>query len=544
MAQQKNENWPLKTLAALSSGILAWLWINVLFFPRSGLFSWHLTAVFAVISIATVLIVYALMKHISLWPLKQLHKLYMPFVILFFVVSFLGHLLIGYVTMDGALAWNDPRIVNNDAIHYVETGQQNTHTGYLEDYFSHYPNNLGIVTLLAGVFTISDWLGIHDYQTVSMILNVVVLSLAQVVLFLIARKLYGKRVALLALFLSVPLITFSPYTAITYTDTLGILFPILLFYIYVLIRQSSKHKNRLVWVATLGVIAAIGYFIKPTTVIMLIAICLLEMLRILPWKVYFSKKRLIYFSVLMSSFLLCFVAITGAIRLAAVVPSNTSNAFPLLHWTAMGMVVNTDRSYIRYGAFSKARFYEMRDLPNKSARQDYALRIISQRLKEFGFTGYVKFLNNKAVWIMDDGSFYSIHYNIVPPGHFSHNDSIGGHTIQSFVSREGAYYKINRAIMQITWFIILGFIVLRSIQLSRTRFAAITYYEVTLYTSLMGLVAFILLTEGNPRYVYLYTPVFILLGASSISGILDINVKHNRSHNTHKRSPKVTRTGS
>ena len=42
----------------------------------------------------------------------------------------------------------------------------------------------------------------------------------------------------------------------------------------------------------------------------------------------------------------------------------------------------------------------------KFLKQNYNLKIVKERLKGFGIVGYIKFLYNKANWILSDGTFY------------------------------------------------------------------------------------------------------------------------------------------
>lgn len=501
----------LIAIAALCGALLVWFWLNVLFVPRTVTLieEWRYAIILLSFSI-TVLIPFAL-RQVNL---RKLAKFYVPAVVIFFVISFFTCFLVGYA-MSSTAEWNDPSIVKEDAIHFVETGQQKVHSGYREDYFSHYPNNLGTVTLLAGLFSIAHSVGSSDYELWSLTLNVVCLIAAQVFLFLAAQRLYGRRGGVLALLLSVPLITFSPYVHITYTDTLGILFPIMTMYWFICAYKARTEKLRITYVLFLAATSAIGYYSKPTTILALLAISLIALVLLSPKKDVL-KRQIRYGLAGIAAFIACFYAAGVVIKVAAVVPSDPRNEFPLTHWIAMGMVKNTNRNYTRYGGFTLDSFRETKSYPDKEARQAANIEKIKERLGEFGVFGYLGFLNDKAVWVMGDGGFNSVRYNNPKSSQLYHNDLVS-QKVRAAMHRKGSKYKLTQFLQQLNWFVILNFIVLRFLWLVKSRFKSLTKIEVAVSVSILAIISFILLTEGNPRYLYSYTPIFILLAIAALS---------------------------
>ena len=72
-------------------------------------------------------------------------------------------------------------------------------------------------------------------------LSVVFLS---VVIYLLIKELYGLQRATLFSIVSILITPFYTYTTIVYTDTLGMIFPILSLYLYAKIYHSHKLKIR------------------------------------------------------------------------------------------------------------------------------------------------------------------------------------------------------------------------------------------------------------------------------------------------------------
>ena len=72
---------------------------------------------------------------------------------------------------------------------------------------------------------------------------------------------------------------FLPYIIIPYTDTISMVFPILIFYLYIKIKEEKNENKRAFFTILEGMLTILGYHIKPTIVIVVIAICIVEILR-------------------------------------------------------------------------------------------------------------------------------------------------------------------------------------------------------------------------------------------------------------------------
>ena len=149
----------------------------------------------------------------------------------------------------------------------------------------------------------------------------------------------------------------------------------------------------------------------------------------------------------------------------------------------------------------------------KDEKQKENLRTVKKRLQDFGIKGYIKFLYNKANWILSDGTFFygeegtfwtSEHYN---------NSEIGKF-IQELINKDDVKYQtVTVNIMQTLWILIIIGLVFSYNKKQDDNFAI-------LKLSIIGIVIFLLLFEGRARYIVNHLPIFIIIGVCGIKNSL------------------------
>ena len=142
--------------------------------------------------------------------------------------------------------------------------------GAHSDYFSQYPNQLFLLNVfraLARLFTDMS------YERVYLVLVVggcACITVATACMAIIARRLAGGRCGAVAFLLAALLVGLSPWMLVPYSDSYGTLCPALALLVYVL---ATKRTSRMFGVALCSVI---GYFIKPTSIFILVAALIAE----------------------------------------------------------------------------------------------------------------------------------------------------------------------------------------------------------------------------------------------------------------------------
>ena len=171
------------------------------------------------------------------------------------------------------------------------------------------------------------------------------------------------------------------------------------------------------------------------------------------------------------------------------------------------------KNQILYGAYNEMDVINTVAVKGYKEKQKYNLQVIKKRLSNFGVIGYIKFLNNKANWILSDGTFF---YG--QEGNWRINDYYNENKIariaQQFIDADTDTYKLITAnTMQISWILItIGLIF--SINKEENKYLNIGK------TSIIGIIIFILLFEGRSRYLINHIPIFILVGTYGLTNSL------------------------
>jgi hypothetical protein len=408
----------------------------------------------------------------------------------------------------------DSQIVLDQAVRYAQQGSIDP---ALVDYFQTYPNNVALLVMLGGYFKLVRLLGVSDLVTAASVLNAVALWLSQIMLYLVARRLYGARIARMTWPLSLLLLAISPQTATVYTDTLAALFPISLWYVVLRASAARSSNTRLGWLMVMGVVAVVGVLMKPTVIMAVIApvVALGVWLLVSPATATQQRRRwwMVASGALMTG-LFCLFTYASYLKLVDTLdilpyPARNLNdvAMPAWHYAAIGMKTREHDGVPAYGVYSAEAVANISAQPGQQAKTVFALSEIQRQLAGYGPVGYADFLLKKALWILSDGTFYAYgegNTNLT----FYHNDAVSW-AVRQLLYVGGWGYGGYSNVAQVCW---LAVLMLVALPVARLRYAARNNFGfTTLVPRLMltGLILFILLFEGRSRYLFLYVPVFI-----------------------------------
>lgn len=144
------------------------------------------------------------------------------------------------------------------------------------NYYSQHPNNLLITCIYALVYKVNNICGIFNGENNIMAL-VSFLCLLQTItaylVFWVLQDIMHSRYATWIIWgVYIMFMGASPWVLVPYTDAAGIIIPISIFALY--LRQKKKEKiTDWIWI---GCLMFVGYYIKPQTIIIGIAIVLME----------------------------------------------------------------------------------------------------------------------------------------------------------------------------------------------------------------------------------------------------------------------------
>lgn len=418
--------------------------------------------------------------------------------ILISVLTIIWQLLL-VIGISGNTAW-DPSIITTLAAHKsIES--------WYPDYFSYNPNNFFLLLLERSLNDLLHLVGITSYPFFIIVLGVIsyfLIDIAIFILFIALKRIFNRRVGILASFFTWILLALSPLGVIPYSDIPAFFISCLFLYLYSLPVNYQVLIN-------LGILSGIAFLIKPSLIIFDIALLIGKSFDLK--KAKNPLKMMIVFAL---SFSIIYVPFNFYKSHNSVVQINSSKTIPANHFIAMGMTGN--------GGYNNDDVLANHRIKKLSERKKYNNRIIIRRLKKMGVAGYIKFLVLKQInntsdagfgWGMDAGQNY-----LMP---FSEKISIQ-RIMRKIYLHNQSYVEINwnglKILNQLIWTLALVFMIFATIKVDNSLVIKLT---------ILGGFIFLLLFEGGrSRYLIQFLPYLITLSSLGISQFLDKKIRKNK----------------
>ena len=131
------------------------------------------------------------------------------------------------------------------------------------------------MSLLFIAFKAVAWLGITDYYAIAMMFNALLAAATVLLITLICKRLFGVSQSVMVLIFVLMSPPFYFIASTFYTDSLSMVFPVLIVYLYLRYLDSGANtKKRVISAVLLGLSCAVGMLVKYTVIIALIAVIL------------------------------------------------------------------------------------------------------------------------------------------------------------------------------------------------------------------------------------------------------------------------------
>jgi len=406
-----------------------------------------------------------------------------------------------------------------DADYIYQAAQGLSHPDFGPTYFSIYPNNLLLLFFERGVYKLHLFFGgTIDFYWLLVLLNIVAIDGALYLIYKIGKKVFGRAVGLYAFILGMLLFGLMPWLTSVYSDTLSLSVGLLIFDLYLRLKNARKTQTRIALGMMIGLLVQLGFLLKPSTIFIAIAIVLLELLT------YDYKNVMRYGRRFMLSALVLGAIASGMYSTKAVfnytlthqqiVEYDESMNFPFTHWLMMGMQEAEYKGHPTYGFWSGEDFALTYHTPGKYGKIRAHLGVIKKRLQQFGVFGYGRFLWNKSIWILGDGTFFwgdeGVRASVT-------NKPGMKQDVQQFVYASGEQHQYYAYFLQTTWLLVL-------MCLSATLFAIKQYRKKEFFIiscTILGAILFVLLFEGRSRYIMNNLGFFVLGAGLGLKQILD-----------------------
>ncbi len=392
----------------------------------------------------------------------------------------------------------------------------NSYSGRRTDlYLSMYPNNALLCALYARVIRIGLLFGVSELSG-----SIMTLIVFQCVLFFISAVLLfkiifiqagrmGPAVAGWLVFLS--FIGISPWLSIPYSDSTGIIFPVIILYSYMVYKKSGTKRHLFL----IGFFSYFGFSIKPQTVIVTIAIVICEGLRLLslPKKSVtkcFKVLPMLILAVCCSMFMKANMVSSSGIHL------DRNQQLGVTHWIMMGLNEEHQGTYAYDDVVYSTNFF------NQEQRTRGNITVIKERLSNFKPGGFSEHLKKKLLNSYADGTFAwglegTFYLEVYPVK----NDDLSVR-LRDFYYQDGKTHQMFQDYSQFFWISILFGSLAAGLAAWRKKENNVLS---VLMLSLIGITLFQLLFEVRARYLFCSSPLFIITAVQGWRYIADLPVR-------------------
>lgn len=400
----------------------------------------------------------------------------------------------------------DWRVMDVLSRNYAETGNfENMYRGLPDNnygYMARYPNNNGALMMLSFynrlVYLVLGYVPV--YAPVA--LNTLCITVAVIFIFLIAKKIFNPMGALITSVFCFMFLPYYTYAAYYYSDSLSIPFvPISIYFIILGVKcEGNKLIKRIICMIISAIFISIGYSVKGSILVILIGAVVYIVLE--------SKLKQALISIL--CIILAFGVTTAGIKALGTSMHFTTEEelyeeqYPINHWIMMGLHDN--------GGYYQKDSDFTRNSGNYDEKKAAVNEEIAKRLKEMGFDGMVEHLSKKLSYTWGDGIYYVNHHlNIYKKD---------GETLKTeynplfeFVLEDGKYFEGFSVYSNSMHMVMLIFMLLSAYYgIRRKKITSMTLIRGVVF----GMALFFMVWETRSRYIFNFTPMFILIASSGI----------------------------
>lgn len=395
-----------------------------------------------------------------------------------------------------------------DVMEVVNSAEFGMYNGY---YFARLPQNLLLHMILRSWWQLFDFIPFMSALRIMEILNLFCVDISLLMLYFLAKKMYGQKSADRIFATSILLIAFHPTLTTIYSDTMAMPYPIGILFFVVYGYEAKKTWIKALCGAGSGAFCIVGYSIKPTSVIVAIAILIFMILK------YKKNSTLKKCSIMIICAIICAGVTAGVIyKIEKPIKEQLSVEYAdikphsILHYIGLGLTNPKDDGTSGFGKFCEAEVEWTQAHRNNPNYEREAMEHIMERIRKYGPIGYLQHLMNKIIWAGSDGTFYYGREGDFYLEEQSSQETIRG-LLQNATYRETEFYqKWFSSWMQGIWLYVC---IMGALSIFRRPDG---FYNGIAKLSVCGLFVFLMFFENRSRYLFLFLPVILLAVESNI----------------------------
>lgn len=403
-------------------------------------------------------------------------------------------------------------------------------TGYL----GLYPNNALLTAVFTVCYLVGDALG-TDGLYLACVLGALCVSTGGLLTCLLVARIGGSHaVALVSLALYTGLFSLSPWVGVPYSDTFAALFVAATLFLGARCLDAQGRplaldgRGVLAWLRAaapwlaLGIVALVGYLIKPTVLITGMAVVAVALVRLLvrrePARRRLARGGAAVVGLVLAAGLVLGIAAPG-VRFAMGAGEDPTTALGMSHFLMMGQNDETTGSYLQ----SDVDFSRSVADPTERAAMERAAAI--SRVAGRGLAGNADFYARKLLYSFGDGTFLwageagdEFFQAILPArGPLAYG-------VRSLVYRPawqgGADLGTFRMTAQIAWCAVLALALAGGVATVAALWRRVPpVHPIVLATMLavLGLALYLLLFECRARYLFCFGPAMIICAGAGLA---------------------------
>jgi hypothetical protein len=375
---------------------------------------------------------------------------------------------------------------------------------WLENYFSTYPNNLLLVFLFSKIIQLVHCLGFHEHEYFSLLFVQCLLNTGTgLLLYKVLDQLFQKKyLPMVGYVIYFFLIGLSPWVSIPYSDSVCLIFPVLMIYIYM---NRKKGKGLFSSWLIIAIISVIGYKIKPQVLIVFIAMIMINAIEALKLK---NKREILKGVLAILIGIICAGFISQMACSSMNIDIDENKTFNMQHFFMMGMNTEKMGVYAQEDVAFSASFDTVEE--RNAADMDLAI----ERIQDMGMIGVSKQLIRKTLTNYYNGTFCwggegNFFVTVFEDRSSAFSEFVRGLYYSRDYADVGKYYTVWSNFEQMMWLTTLAIGIFSA-------FAAKNSNKDVIMLSIIGLTVFELLFEARARYLYTFVPLYIVLGVYGI----------------------------
>lgn len=358
------------------------------------------------------------------------------------------------------------------------------------EYYARYSNNSFWLLCLILVFQLYKFINpnavLADFKVVSIVLSCLMVQIAILFIYRTAVMIWNEKKGFIVGVIALLFAPFYLYAMFAYTDTSGCLAVSIFLWIH--IKTKEEKQNSIGWTVLWGVMASLVLQTKVMGFIVCIAAFLDRFLTSGDF-----HKWIRYIGILVLSFVVSLMALRFLTGIFVPVTDEMRDQyrFPPVHWIMMGLNEG--------GGYSEEDVQYTLSFPTYKERCDADKVKIQQRLSDMGVGGTLDLIMRKSKGLWSFGSLGGEFYIRERP---LHPDRL----LYQIFAFEEKYHHLGVLYMDLFWGCILFGIVLAGWKKE-------TLLSCTGKLCLIGIIIFLAFWESNSRYLFVFSPVLLLLSA-------------------------------